>query len=97
MFWWWVVRLYEKFGFVAKVMVSPSTQYFFGFSEIRSVYMEPQMHVAFVVFQFSIWISGCIVKEVVDAVANVFPLTCRNMCGNISNCIFNGRFDGVDI
>ena len=44
------------------------------------------MHAAFVMCYFSICMSGCIVKELIDPVVNVVPLTCRNMGGNISNC-----------
>ena len=43
------------------------------------------MYVVFVIFFFSICMSGCTVKEVIDAVVNVVPLIYGNVCGNISN------------
>ena len=48
-------------------------------------------------YYFIIWISGCIVKEVIDAVVNVVSLTCRKMCGNSSNYRYHGRVDGAGI
>ena len=38
--------------------------------------MDPKMHVAFVICYFSIWMSGCIVKEVNNAVVHVVLLSC---------------------
>ena len=48
--------------------------------------MYPETNVAFVMCYFSIRMSGCILKEVIDVVVNVVPLSCGKMCGNISNC-----------
>ena len=53
------------------------------------------MHYNFVICQFSIYISGCIVKKVIDAVVNVFPLTYIKICANRLNYTEHGRFDEV--
>ena len=40
-----------------------------------------------------IWISGCIVKEVIGLVVNVVPLKYIKMFGNIYNYSYHGRVD----
>ena len=39
--------------------------------------------------------SGCIFKEVIDVVVDVFQLSCGNICGNLSNCSYHGWVDGT--
>ena len=55
------------------------------------------MHVAFLICYFSIWMSGCIVKEVIDVVVNVVPLRCVKMFGNRSNCSYHVGVGGAVI
>ena len=52
------------------------------------------MCVSFVIFQFIIWMSGCMVKKFIDAVFNVVPLTYINICVNIYNY---GYYVSVDL
>ena len=89
--------MYGNFGFFAKVMVSPIKGSCFGLRKTRNVYMNPYMHVTFLICYFSIWMSGCIVKEVIDVVVDVIILTCRNMCVNRCNCDYHGRVDFISI
>ena len=59
--------------------------------------MNPYMHAAFLICYFIIWISGCIVKEVIDVVVDVVTLSCGKMCGNRSNFSYHGGVYGVGI
>ena len=59
--------------------------------------MDPYMHVAFLVCFFSIWMSGCIVKEVIGVVVNVVSSSCEKMCGNKSNCCYHDVVNGKGI
>ena len=59
--------------------------------------MDQYMHVDFLLCCFSIRMSFCIVKEVMDAVVNVVPFSCGKMFGNRSNWGYHGGFNGAGI
>ena len=51
----------------------------------------------FFICYFSIWISSCVVNEVIDAVVNAATLSFGKMYSNISNYSYHGWFNFTGI
>ena len=85
-----VVRKDRKGWLITEEVEATCSRTCFGLGEVGGICVDPQMHIAFFVGNYGIWVSCCIVKEMLDAGLELVPLSCRECCGHRANRMEHG-------